>query len=100
VKVIRAIRLTLLLAAMTVPLSGCHKSLEGNYRDDGSIFFIEFKPGGKALVKIAGDTQEATFTVEGNKVILKSATGTITLTINDDGSLSGAPSLGTLKKRG
>ncbi|HZK80811.1 MAG TPA: hypothetical protein VFC46_07085 [Humisphaera sp.] len=98
-KSVRATAWALFFSAVVVAMTGCRKSLEGNYRDEGSIYFVEFKPGGKALVKIAGDTREASYVVEGNKVTLTSATGAITLTINQDGSLSGAPPFRTLKKR-
>jgi hypothetical protein len=99
VKITRALVLAVALAITGIATPGCHKSLDGNYRDDASIFFVEFKPDGKALLKLAGDTREANYTLDGNKVTITSANGTIVLTINGDGSLSGDPTLGTLKKR-
>ncbi|HEX4794484.1 MAG TPA: hypothetical protein VH370_11860 [Humisphaera sp.] len=84
---------------------GCSK-MSGTYTDSGGAVSIDFK-GSKAIVNVppAISNQEMTYDINGNEVILHpppnaAVTHAVVLTINSDGSLSGPPPYGALKKKG
>jgi hypothetical protein len=80
-------------------ISGCGDGLSGNkYADDGGDAAVEFKSGHKAYLTIVGQTQEMTYSVDGDKITLAAGQGNIVLTRGSDGSLTGLPGVGPLKK--
>jgi len=87
----------LVLASSLVYVAGCGKSLSGKYADDMGAMAVEFKSDGKATVTIHGTPIEATYTIDGKNVSVNGAGDVISLTINDDGSLSVGGD--TLKKK-
>jgi hypothetical protein len=99
-KILRTFGLLLVLAAVGTLMSGCGKSVSGTYVDDTGMFSAEFKSGGKVSLKMGGIVaQEADYTVEGDKVVVKSGGQSIEMKIKDDGSLDARPAMGTLKKK-
>jgi hypothetical protein len=81
-------------------VGGCGKSVEGTYTDSSGMMTVEFDSGGKSKFTAAGMEVDGTYTVSGNTVTVTTTAGgnaTRTLTINDDGSLTGDGV--TLKKR-
>jgi len=71
---------------------GC-SSVEGKYRDSDGIVSLELKSG-KASLNIGPEHLDCTYTVDGNKVIIRPTVGdtsrTIVLTLKGD-SLVGLP---------
>ena len=100
---IRNVAMTAAALVLVGLIAGCDPS--GKYSDDSGNVSIEFKDG-KANMGMAGMTMACDYTVEGDKIIIKSPEGksgdTITFTRNSDGSLTGKGPLGsavTLRKK-
>ena len=94
-----------LIVCFLLMIVGCSK-MSGTYSDAAGAVTIEFK-GSKAIVNVppAITNQVATYDINGNEVIIHpppgaAVTHSIVLTINSDGSLSGPPPYGALKKKG
>jgi len=89
-----------LACALALSLAGCGggKKLDGVYHAaSGGPVTITFK-GNKATVDVGGEAKELDYKIEGTKVtILNPKEGDISLTINDDGTLSSP--LGMLEKK-
>jgi|SRR5215469_10946948 len=80
------------VAAATVMLAGCGNSVSGNtYQGVGNLVTIEFQSGGKARASMGPITSDCTYTQDGKTVALTCENIKQTLTVNDDGSLSGPP---------
>jgi hypothetical protein len=92
---ISSVRKSLLIcvfAAVTLAV-GC--GVDGNYADSDGAAKMELKDG-KAKINIGGILMEGTYTVEGNKLVIRSTEGgpqSYTFTIDSDGSLE--PPAGT-----
>ena len=86
------------LSALTLP--GCGDSVEGKYQDESGNVSIEFKDG-KAYTGMMGVTTEVDYELKDDKIILKKKgeTENLVLTRNKDGTLSGLPFSGPLKKK-
>jgi hypothetical protein len=80
-------------------LSGCGSKIEGKWIGAGNMVTIELKSG-KATISDtqAGTTEAADYTVDGDKVTVKSKQGDIVLTYMQDGTLAGPFPLGSFKK--
>lgn len=63
-----------LLVALPLMMAGCDKKPDGKYQDPGGMMSIEFKSG-KAHFSVAGETKALDYTVDGNKVSIKSPDG-------------------------
>lgn len=90
---------TLSLAAITlVGLAVFDRGtrISGTYESVHGQLIIEFR-GSRALLTMPAGTAEADYTVEGPRVLVRSAVGSIILTRNDDGSLDGP--LGRMVRR-
>jgi|GEM_PF-898897 len=72
---------------------GCGSSVQGTYSDPNGAITLELKSGGKAAFTFMGETAQCNYTVDGKKLMLdcKGDPGKVTLTIQDDGSLTGPP---------
>ena len=89
------------LTILCVALTGCGDGLKGTtYLEDGSKDGIEFKSGNKADITIMGQTVEADYAIDGDKINLNThgAMGTIVVTHGSDGTITGLPGCGPLKK--
>ncbi|HMB94901.1 MAG TPA: hypothetical protein VKK61_02565 [Tepidisphaeraceae bacterium] len=80
-------------------ISGCGKSVKGTYVNSETQMTIEIKSGGKASLTLAGMTHEADYTVDDNKLTIKSPGDTTTFLINSDGSISSEDKTMTFKKQ-
>ena len=83
-------------------LAGCGKSVSGStYEGGGGAVKIEFQSDGKAVMSIGPLATGCTYTENSKLVTLTCEGQPATLTINDDGSLSGPPEgmLGKLTKK-
>lgn len=78
-----------------VVISGCSGSLSGTYvPDDGHGFFdkLEFISGNKVDIYTMGTTVEASYKIDGNKIVL--GIGGQVLTIDENGCLDGGKMIG------
>ncbi|MDN5864879.1 MAG: hypothetical protein L0I62_06640 [Gammaproteobacteria bacterium] len=75
--------------------AGCGAPLDGTFETSQGGVSITFDSG-HAYIKTLGGTIETAYEVNGDKIILKSPTGNLVLTRNDDGTLSGP--MGTLSR--
>lgn len=74
----------ILTVLITVLLAACGGGLSGTYEGEaGSLTF----DGGKADIKTAFSTVEMDYSVDGDKILLKSPQGSLVLTRNTDGSI-------------
>jgi hypothetical protein len=91
---------SLLIVFSALALAGCGggKSIDGVYHAaSGGPITITLKSG-KATVEIGGEAKTLDYKVNGNKLtIINPKEGDMTMTINDDGTLSSA--LGMLSKK-
>jgi hypothetical protein len=89
-------------AAACVFLTGCGDGVSGTYASDGPIpMSMTFKGGGKATVSGMGETKEATYTVDGDKVVVTLDGNPATFVKQKDGSLAAQGEMMgmTLKKK-
>jgi hypothetical protein len=98
-----SLALPLALSA-TLFLAGCGDGVSGTYIAEGGMpMTMQFKGGGKVVVSGAGDTQEGTYTVSGDKVVVnvKEFGEPLTLVKRSDGALTsqGGMFTVTLKKK-
>lgn len=90
-----------MVAVVCVAVSGCGDGLSGNrYTEENGKDGIEFKSGNKAHVTVMGQTIEADYSVDGNKITLdtKGEAGKLVVTRERDGTITGLPMCGPLKK--
>lgn len=73
---------TLLLLAM--PLAGCGDELTGTYADDGNVTRYAFARDGAVTIRVLGSEVTAEYRLDGNKILVSSAQGTVVLTRRDD----------------
>jgi hypothetical protein len=80
------------VAVASAMAAGCGSSVQGNtYVGAGNTVQIEFQSGGKAYASLGPITSNCTYTQDGKTVALTCEGVKETLTVNDDGSLSGPP---------
>lgn len=83
-------RTLLALLAIAAALTACGNGLSGTYGKKGDVSF-EFHSNGKVELDVIGPVQEATYTVEGDKVkISNPGIGTMVLRIDEKGCLAAA----------
>jgi hypothetical protein len=90
----RALCSSVILIASAMLLSGCGKSMSGKYGND--MMQVEFKSSSKAYVSLGVEglsrtTTEVGYEISGDKITLHNQAGNLILTVNKDGTLSGAP---------
>ena len=88
------------LLGLTLTLSGCGGGLSGEkYAEEGGKDGIEFKSGDKAYITMMGHTIEAEYSVDDEKILIKANGQSLVLTRHEDGTITGLPMVGTLKKK-
>jgi hypothetical protein len=90
--------LSLLVVCFGLALAGCGSKLSGTYHQTaGGAITLEFKSG-KVYSSVLGQTNEGTYEVKGDQVILHlKGEGDVTLKLNSDGTLD--TPLGTFAKK-
>jgi len=85
-----------LIALAPLALSACSKGVDGKYVGNGGLMTLDFHSG-KVDIVAMGDKETTDYTVEGDKVTIKSKkAGEMVLTIMKDGTLEGG--MQTFKK--
>ena len=72
---------TLWLAAA---LAGCGGELNGTYADDANVTRYAFLDDGAVTIRVLGSEVDAEYRLDGNKILVSSAQGTVVLTRRDD----------------
>jgi len=65
-------------------LTGCGDELAGTYEDDGGVTRYAFADDGDVKILVLGTEVNAEYRLDGNKVLVSSAQGTVVLTRRDD----------------
>lgn len=88
------------LLGLTLILSSCGDGLSGEkYVEEAGKDGIEFKSGDKAYVTIIGRTIEAEYSVDDDKILVKVNGQNMVLDRHEDGTITGLPMSGTLKRK-
>jgi len=72
-----------------VLLASCSAGLDGTYSDGLGVTSYTFQRDGKVIMKVMGIETEADYRVEDGKVKLQSPSGTLVMTLLEDGSIQG-----------
>ena len=67
-----------------VSLSGCGDEFSGTYSDDAGVTRYAFETGGGVQISVLGSEVDAEYRLDGDKVLVSSAQGTVVLTRRDD----------------
>ena len=77
-------RTTFLLTACAALSCGCGNDLSGTYADDAGVTRYAFARGGDVTISVLGAEVAAEYHIDGDKVLVSSAQGTVVLTRRDD----------------
>jgi hypothetical protein len=86
-------RWTIAATALSLAVVACGGP-KGTYTDPSGSFVLTLKSGGEANFAIPNSETTCTYTTKGDQLSLNckgDASGPLTLTMHDDGSLSGPP---------
>lgn len=67
-----------------VGLTACGGDLSGTYADDAGVTRYAFADNGDVKISVLGSDVNAEYRLDGNKVLVSSAQGTVVLTRRDD----------------
>ena len=65
-------------------LAGCSNGIDGTYEDEAGVTRYAFARGGDVRIHVLGADVDAEYRVDGDKVLVTSAQGTVVLTRRDD----------------
>ena len=65
-------------------LTGCGNELSGTYTDDAGVTLYAFANNGDVKISVLGTNVDAEYHLDGNKVLVSSAQGTVVLTRRDN----------------
>ena len=87
---------TALLLSM-LALAACGDGLSGTYADDANVTRYAFAGNGDVTIRVLGSEVTAEYRLDGNKVLVSSAQGTVVLT-RRDGRLYGPMGLELIRQ--
>lgn len=67
-----------------VLIAGCSGGFSGTYADDGNVTRYTFAENGDVRISVLGAEIDAEYRVDGDKVLVSSAQGTVVLTFRDE----------------
>lgn len=73
-------KLRLLLAITCTALAACGDDLRGTYADDSGVTQYVFSGDGDVTISVLGSEVDAEYRLDGDKVLVTSAQGTVVLT--------------------
>ncbi len=73
-----------LIACLTPALSGCNEPVRGTYVDVGGLTRYTFAQDGTAHIQVMGTVASGEYLIDGRRVILSNAQGTVVLTRHGD----------------
>ena len=77
-------RYSLSLLLMSAALIGCGNGVSGTYADDAGVTRYTFAGNGGVTIHVLGAEVEAEYSLDGDKVLVSSAQGTVVLQRRDD----------------
>lgn len=69
---------------LAIALAGCGDELTGTYADDANVTRYAFTGNGAVRILVLGSEVDAEYRLDGNKILVSSAQGTVVLTRRDD----------------
>ena len=78
------IRFVLGLCGVLIVTTSCGDSLSGTYADDGEVMAYEFHHDGRATISVLDARVAAEYSIDGDRVLVTSAQGTVVLRRNGD----------------
>lgn len=72
------------LIGWLLALPACGDGISGNYADDAGVTEYAFAGNGGVKISVLGAEVDAEYRLDGNKVLVSSAQGTVVLTRRDD----------------
>ena len=72
-----------ILLVVCMALVACSDSLSGTWADEGGVTRYAFSRNGNVTISVLGSDVQAEYHVDGNKVLVSSAQGTVVLTRRD-----------------
>lgn len=79
-------------------LAGCGAELSGTYVDEGGVTRYTFSHDGAVTISVLGSDVHAEYRLDGDKILVSSAQGTVVLT-RRDGQLYGPMGLELVKQQ-
>lgn len=73
-----------LLPAALLALAGCGGGIAGTYEDEAGVTRYAFANDGDVRIRVLGVDVDAEYRLDGDKVLVTSAQGTVVLTRRDD----------------
>lgn len=70
--------------AILLGLAACGSDLSGIYADEAGVTHYAFESDGDVRISVLGTEIDAEYRLDGNKVLVSSAQGTVVLTRRDD----------------
>ena len=77
-------RYCLTLLVMSAALVGCGNRVSGTYADDAGVTRYTFAGNGAVTIQVLGAEVDAEYSLDGDKVLVSSAQGTVVLMRRDD----------------
>lgn len=68
----------------SLALTGCSEQITGTYADDAGVTLYAFADDGDVKISVLGTDVDAEYHLNGDKVLVSSAQGTVVLTRRDD----------------
>jgi len=92
----KLLRVSIATTLLALWFAGCGGGVQGTYSDQTGAFVLQLNSGGQATFTFAGQSAPCAYTANGNAIALncQGAAGSVNLTVQSDGSLTGPP--GTL----
>ncbi len=73
-----------IVAVTSIALFGCGERLSGSYADDDGVTSYAFTTNGRVTISVLGADVDAEYRLDGDKVLVSSAQGTVVLTRRED----------------
>jgi len=74
----------LIASACLLLVVACGSELTGTWMDDAGVTQYAFSRNGNVTISVLGSNVEAEYRMDGNKILVSSAQGTVVLTRRDD----------------
>ncbi len=72
------------LLGISFALASCGNELSGTYADNAGVTLYAFAGDGEVTISVLGSDVDAEYRLDGDKVLVSSAQGTVVLTRRDD----------------
>jgi hypothetical protein len=73
-----------IVGVLSIALAGCGEALSGRFADDAGVTNYTFARNGRVTISVLGTDVDAEYRLDGDKVMVSSAQGTVVLTRRED----------------